>query len=348
MLYKSKNKSVLIGLIIALGYLASCQSIGRGLGSGAVQGVKQEETDKFIADLVNTIVLNARNELLGDTTRQLLDSMLQEVTGRLNTDISKMTTGLRDSLLNEYTTLRLKQLILDLGEGIDSTAGGLRDNLLGARTRLLIARLRNELLGDSTLMAVAGIRDELLGPETQAMVDSLLKASITRISVGFDKEIKPQIKEVLQTTEKSVKQTINYAAWALGILAVVLAVLIALLWRKFSTRRKIMRILTQEIDKIEDQSQYDRLVANINKRTTQDKLEPAFQKILKSDHLYQQSEWKDKDKQLLKTLSEDLEGLIGEDSTAALREKLDQKGLKDHYDSVVRRKPGHSTSDTHP
>jgi len=311
------------------------QKIGKNIGNGVVKGVK--EKDAVVDSMVTGIVSNLRKNALGDSTMQKVDSLLNAVTLKLKNSADSLTNSVRDSLLSEYTALKIKKIVLEAGDGLGTTADELREKLLGSRTKFLIEQMRNDLLGDSTVLAVAKLRNELLGEQTKALVDSLLQSSITTISKGFKDQISPQIKETLKDAEDSVESTVKYIAWILGVLAVVLSLVAAFFWRKFSRRKKIMRILTQEINQIDSQEQYDNLVAKIKERTTKENLETSFQQILKEEQLLKQEEWVDKDKQLLKELTENLHSKLKEEDVESLHKTLEDKGLKDHFQSVQNR-----------
>lgn len=311
------------------------EKVGKNLASGAVKGLEKDKTkiDTLLAGLIS----NLRENVLGDTTKQKVDSLINAVTLKLRHSADSLTTSVRDSLLSEYTALRIKRIVLEAGDGLTTTTGNLREELLGARTQFLIEQLRDDLLGDSTLMAVGAIRNELLGNQTKALVDSLLKSSIATIAKGFKEDISPQIRGTLDDTEESVKGTVKYIAWALGVLVAVLAFVTAFFWRKFSTRKKIMRILTQEINQIGDQEQYDRLTKNIKERTAKENLESTLQEILKEEQLVEQEKWVNKDKQLLKELTDNLKTKLSEKDVQDLHQTLEEKGLKGHMESIQSR-----------
>lgn len=324
-------------LVLVLGtavMMSQCKSVGKKLASGAVLGIKEEQTAEYIENMISKIVSNSRNQLLSDTTTQKIDSLMTQVLFQLKGGLDTMTVSIRDSLLGEYTGLKIKRMLVLAGEGLNITMSELRENLLGARTKILVAQLRTELLGDSTLMAVAALRDELLGPKTKAKIDSLLKSSIETISIGFENDIKPQIKDTLNSAGKTVEKTVSTVSWALGILALVLVGAVAFIWRKFTTRKRIMKILTQEIDAIKDQEQYDQLVKQISQRTKQENVEGSFKKILKQDALYQQEEWANKDKLLLKETIEAMHSKLNEEDLQSITKSLAAKGLEGHLKSV--------------
>lgn len=311
------------------------EKVGKNLASGAVQGLEKDKQkiDTLLAGLISKV----RNNALGDTTKQKVDSLINTLALKLRNSADNLTTSVRDSLLSEYTALRIKRIVLEVGDGLTATSGKLREELLGVRTQFLVEELRNDLLGDSTLLAVRAIKNELLGDQTKALVDSLLKSSIATIARGFKENISPQIQGTLNDTQDTVKGTVKYIAWALGILAVILAAVTALFWRKFSTRKKIMRILTQEINQIGDQEQYDRLTKKIRERTTKENLESSLQEILKEEQLIEQEKWVNKDKQLLKELTANIKTKLSEKDVSDLNRTLEDKGLKDHLESIQSR-----------
>lgn len=311
------------------------QRMGANIGKGVVKGVKSKETE--LDSLVDGIVDKLRENALGVQTTQKVDSLLESVTAKLTDKADGLTQSVRDSLLSEYTALRIKRIVLEAGDGLVTTVDKLREELIGDRTRFLVEQIRADLLGDSTIMAFARVRNELLGNQTKDMVDSLLASSIATIATGFKEKINPQIKDALADTKDTVEGTVKYIAWALGILVALLALVVAFFWRKFSTRKKIMRILTQEINQIDSQEQYDNLVSKIKERTTKENLEGTFQKILKEEKLVGQEEWANKDKLLLKELNERLKNKLSKEEFASIEEKLEEKGLIQHYKSIQNR-----------
>lgn len=316
-------------LLFAASILVSgCRTMGRQIAAGAVEGLKEEQADAFVKETVDKVVAGTRDILLSDETSARIEHMVDSITASLQADLSRMLTALLDDLMGETSAARLDVLIRQAGLNANAIAGDIRDNLMGARTRLLMAGLRDELLGDATSQAMAGLMEQLLGAKTQAMIDALLDASIARVATGLETEIMPQITGAVANTQKSVKSTINYAAWALAILGAVLTIIIALLWRRFTTRTRILRLLTREIDGIPDQRQYDELVGRIRRRATRERLEKSLQSILKAQGLYQQPEWVNKDKQLLLTIA----GHLKDDPQ--LYQRLKEKDLETHFRSV--------------
>ena len=263
MLRQNTNPILFITLIfISVMMMSSCKSMlqkmGANLGKGVVKGVKAKDGE--LDTLVNGIVDNVRKNALGEQTTEKIDSLLEVVTVKLQNKADSLTSSVRDSLLSEYTALKVKRIVLEAGDGLETTASNLREQLIGERTKYLVAQIRSDLLGDSTILAVSRVRNELLGEQTKAMVDSLLASSIATIATGFKDKLSPQIKDTLKDTKKTVEGTVKYVSWALGVLVAVLAIIVAWVWRRFSTRKKIMRILTQEINQIDSQEQYDSLV----------------------------------------------------------------------------------------
>lgn len=311
------------------------QKMGANIGKGVVKGVKSKDAE--LDTLVDGIVDNLRKNALGEQTTEKIDSLIEVVSLKLRNKTDSLTSSVRDSLLSEYTALKIKRIVLEAGDGLEITAGNLREKLLGDRTQLLVAQLREDLLGDSTVLAVSKLRNELLGEQTKLLVDSLLASSIQTISIGFKEKLKPEIKDTLKDTKDTVEGTVKYIAWALGIVATVLGIIIALVWKRFSTRKKIMRILTQEINQIDSQEQYDNLVSKIKERTTEANLETSFQKILKEEMLIDQEEWHNKDKLLLKELNDRLNKQLSSEELDEVYQNLNQKGLGDHYNSLQNR-----------
>ncbi|MEL6558240.1 MAG: hypothetical protein AAFQ94_08655 [Bacteroidota bacterium] len=311
------------------------QKMGANFGKGAVKGVKSKEAQ--LDTLVDGIVDNIRKNALGQQTTEKLDSLIEVVSLKLNNKADSLTSSVRDSLLSEYTALKIKRIVLEAGSGLEITADNLREKLLGDRTQFLVAQLRDDLLGDSTVLAVSNLRNELLGKQTKIMVDSLLASSIATIAKGYKDQLKPEIEDTLRDTKDTVEGTVKYIAWALGIVATVLAIIIALVWRKFSTRKKIMRILTQEINQIDSQEQYDNLVGKIKERTTKENLETSFQKILKEEELINQEKWVNKDQLLLKELNDRLRNKLDNEELDSVYQSLNEKGLGDHYNSLQNR-----------
>lgn len=306
--------------------------IGKRLGAGAVQGIKEERLDSLIEKVVNRIVVGSRNILLSKQTTEQIDALLDSLSQTLVTNIENMTISVRDSLLNEYTTLKVKRFIIGVGGGVTEVGEQLMDELLGKKALDLIIQLRGELLGDSTLMAVGLLRDELLGEKTKALVDSLLVRSIAIIARDFKQKIVPELNQFKSETEKAVKGIARYIAWVLGILGVVLAVVIFLIWRKMSRRTRILSIVTRSIDKIDNQDEYDDLVKRIRAETEQAALEPEFREVLVKDQLLDQKHWIDHE--LLKLVSTAYEKQANEENLVQLKEQMAEKGLLDQFQQL--------------
>lgn len=306
--------------------------IGRQLGAGAVRGIKEERLDSLVENVVNRIVTDTRDILISKQTTEQIDALLDSLSQTLVTNIGNMTIAVRDSLLNEYTTLKVKRFIIGVGGGLTEVVEQLTDELLGNKALELLIQLREELLGDSTLVAVGALRDELLGEKTEALVDSLLVRSIAIIARDFKSKIVPELEQFKADTKKDVEDLAEYIAWVLGILGVVLAVVIFLIWRKMSRRTKILSIVTRSIDKIDDQNEYDDLVKRIRAETEPAALEPEFREVLVEDQLLNQKQWIDHE--LLKLVSTAYEKQASEENLENLKEQLEERNLLDQFEQL--------------
>ncbi len=322
-----------IFLLIGFALLASCSvwnDIGRRAASGAMVGVKNELSDEFLTNLINKIVVETRDSLLSQYTVERLDVMLDSVGRELERTSAEVSGQLIDTLLSEYVQLKIKKLIISTGGAITPVVGEIRDDLLGPKTEFLLGNIRDELLGDSTIQHIARIRNELLGDESRVLMDSLLHQALMRLSYDFKKEFKPEIIDIINKTEESGEKLFRNSIVFLVVLVISLG-FIGFLARRVWNRSRILNILTDEINKIGPQDQYDDLVGRIKKQTISRGLEGTFQKILRSHGLYQQEEWKGLDKRLIDEIT--ATGLT-EKGYEELSEKIKDEKLKAHLRSA--------------
>ena len=279
----------------------SLNDAGKNLSAGAVQGIAEQDTtlQKLVDSIITTLgqsgnrqAVLLRDSLLGNRTRELLEAIEKD----LGQNLTATTVGLRDSLLGPYTRQWLLDLERDLAADLLKTVAGMRDNLLGEETTQRLARLRDQLLGHETGLLVAALRDtllgsnmrtqiallrdELLGPETQNRIDSIVTG------------LTDHLQRVTQEEEGFLKKHITEILWTVGGIIALLLVLGALLMRRERQYKNMLKMLTFQINEIDDMKAYDALTAKIQKDAQRTGLEGKLRSLLADQGLLGAEQWK--------------------------------------------------------
>lgn len=281
----------------------SLNDAGRNLSAGAVQGLSEQDTtlQRLVDSIVTTLGVSGnrqavllRDSLLGERTRALLSALERD----LGTGLTATATGLRDSLLGPHTRQWILNLERDIASDLVATVAGMRDNLLGegtvnrleilrnrllgTETAILIAALRDSALGPGMREQIALLRDELLGPETRSRVDSMVQS------------LTDHLQRVTQEEESFLKKHITEILWTVGGIIALLLVLGALLMRREKQYKEMLKLLTFQINEIDDTGAYDRLTAQIQKDAQRTGLEKRLRQLLADQGLLGEDQWKNR------------------------------------------------------
>lgn len=258
----------------------------------------------------------ATDTVLNNMVRDFTANWLQQADAGLQKMLANAKTSLTDDQLKNYVTeLVSKDLALALNQLLDQLSYKLRspefkNNLADLR---LFLDLQLDTLSRSATRGAIGVLSDSLLPKINLLLDKVV--------------------EERDKTQRGVTSIV----WVvlIGIVAILLiGFLVRALYIKLKYQ-KMLKVITTEVDKIDSQAVYDRLVHNVSEKMKAEGLEKILRKdILDDQGLINQPEWKDKDAQVLRVLVEELkESNLPE---AQIKEKLQEKGLEEHFESVKR------------
>jgi hypothetical protein len=349
---------------VALLGTSSCKAVEKAVERGIRQGrtTLQEESDSLqilTADITEAAIRSAMTTLADDQLQGairadlqvLLDSILQQFGDSLHVTSEELITDLlgtqTDSLLNQ----RLGTIATALLASYAELEPEIRQSLQQILTEDLnggLAGILNNLLGQlNTPETYATI--EALRMELARQVDSLLLSSLGATARYTDVLIVPQVEdladrvEVISTdTEQKASNLIwKIVAGGAALLFIAGMIRLYLQQRKY---REMVKVFTANIDTIEQQTTYDKLVMRISEEMKKRDLEPSLREILEEQDLIEQPEWEDKDHQVMQLLisqlkeSAESEAVDRETWTNALFEKAKSLDLENHLKSMIKRK----------
>lgn len=332
--------------LLLLSTLSNCNVFPKAKNSlrdALSEGIQQARIDSLLqasADSVLNVVLKSErfgqlrrewgavlqqtSDSIYSTTDTVLNSMVRDFTTdwlqQADQGVQKMLanakTSLTDDQLKNYITeLVSKDLALALSQLIDQLSSKLRspefkNNL--ADLRLFLDRQLDTLSRSATRGAIAVLSDSLL----------------PRIDLLLDKVVEERDK-----TQRGVTSIV----WVIlvgGVAVLLIGFLMRALYIKLRYQ-KMLKLITTEVDKIDSQAVYDRLVHNVSEKMKAEGLEKILRKdILDEQGLINQPEWKDKDSQVLRVLVEEMKQ--SDQPEAQIKEKMKQSGLEEHFESVKR------------
>lgn len=348
-------------LLISLG---ACNFMQKAV-DGGVEGLSDNEAEleALIAQLSQAAVRSALTEMASDThytaLREQLGGMTDDLLQRFGDSLNASSQQLVENLMGEQTGLLLDARLTGIREQLRLAVADARGEVLHedvvrmlqrilqeeARTamQVLLNTLRQELDSDATAETLSGLRAVL-----QEQVDSLIQHSLTATGAGYDLAIMPRMEDLLervQTVGQGTKKDATDLVWLvlLGIASLVVlgGLVYQFVWRY--RYKEMLKIMTRNIDQIEEQPIYDRLVQRIRTDMTTRDLEDPLRDILEEQKLLIQPEWEDKDQRVLKLLAEELAkanqggNQSWEDITKTLFRKAKEIGLADHLNSVLTR-----------
>lgn len=331
MLFKSLDKSLEDTAIrLENRYDINLDSIAKGLGKNLVRGA----TAEFSSDTSKRNL----NEALGNILLQFSDSLAL---------IIEETKG---SLLNEDTDRLVNARIENLGRTlkieVEKLLGGKPEEQINALIDGIIDRITSE----ETMGNLRKLRNELLGDELKALTDSLVRSAVRNavdeLARGYDEKLKGKLDNKLDDVEKIKEDAVKdirkilYLAGGIGVLLISLA---AYFYFRARRNRDTLKVLTNEIDRIDERAMYDKLVGRIHKAMSERGLEKHLAETLKEQNLYQQPQWLDKNKQILdliirsveeapdeQTKKELLEGMLKQAEKSGIRDELNQVFVKEN------------------
>ena len=290
--YVSK-KVLLIGICAVL--CSSCSmfnQIGENAGDGFGKGLSPhlETMGESAIDGLKTGIDNAQFDMLIDSLVHRLSDSLGVGASLVREELfgdstAQNVAGIRDSLFGEQAQVQLRLMV-----------SGVMEELLGERTRREVGVMRDELFGEALRLNLIGIRDELTGPETEERLAALARAFVYEISSSYADTLRPLIREDIEYTAEETKGVFSWLRKNIqGIIYVfgaVVAALIGVIWyfrrknKQSSLKRdkneQIVKIITKEIEGLREVNPqlYDRMTTQIQRQTTDEKVEMELREIL--------------------------------------------------------------------
>lgn len=280
-LFEGDYMRCLVALLFLTLFCFSCSSldnVGRNAGAGTLEELIAKR-DSF-ALLTGALARSARDTLLApETTRRLafvLDSLLSTVNGQTRL----LATGLRDTLAGAYTREWLLDLERNLLLELNRSASTLRSDLLGDRTRTMVAALREELIGPAAASEVLALRNQVLDSTLQMYLDSMAYRTMAAIGRSYKDNIQPVLDQQLDSQKSWLERNVPIVMWTgAGIIAGLL-VLAGFIFMRNRRNRKTLELVTHQIHNIPNREAYDELTHRIQNKSQEMGLEPHLRTIL--------------------------------------------------------------------
>lgn len=358
-----KSTFAFLMTILILSIFSSCN-----VGKKILKEFSKNETElqEKIGGLAQAAVKDAMIELNKDSNflvlRSNLDTLLDSLFLNAKPDLDAALSGIPDSLLGDKTDALIKARMATISASLYVTLDSLKNSLTDEQfsnffKKLikeqiqndltgLIVSLRAELFSDKTVESIATFRKKI-----QGQMDSLLGDAIIRVSNEADSVLFPRIHDVLDRVDgfkDDSKKILNGVL--LGIAGLLLLATILYFWRQsvkrakeskinekeFKQHKQIVSIITRNIDKIENQKIYDKVVGQINKEMLATGLESKLRKVLEEEGLDHQPEWEQKDHAVLQLLLEEIKSAKPEEQDKIIG-KAKELDLGDHLKSILKK-----------
>ena len=295
------------------------------------------EVDSLAETASAAAVAGAIDQLVTDSTK--IQTALGSVLQQLQDSVKATIVDLKFNVLDEDLDSLIDERIESAGASLRLQLDSVLLSVDGEVDRMLdnaIDKIKNVISIDQLRAA----RDTLLGSEMQALTDSLIASAVrtamSEIQQGYQVNLEPEIDETLKKTEEALADARNqivYIIIAIAIAVVVVAAIIYYIKRQSNRHKDTVGVLSQAIDKIPDQGQYDELIGRIKNDIQQKGLRQHLDGLLKKENLYQQSEWANKNLlgTIVKTVKDAPEGTSREDLMKQIEENVKNAGQETEY-----------------
>ncbi len=273
----------LLAAIICLSGCVNFKEIGSDLGEGLSGSL--EGKDSLFASIGGNITKGAADSVINERISRNISLMLDSVVTNFSAVSKRELSFLIDSLLGEYVALRLQ----NAGRSFEQELANLPDDLLGARTSLLVRNLRDDLIGDTTALRLAVLRNELLGAQTSGLVDSLIASALSTVLFKYQ-DSRTMLREDLNFVQRNATSILITA----GIVIAALIIIAGIIFFKKRKLEKVTEVLSMQIHNIPDQKLYDELTSRIQQKAKENKVEPQLREILAEQGILGKESWNSK------------------------------------------------------
>lgn len=352
-----KRHSLLqVALVAALACSISACSI---LKKNLDRSLNDPRLEQRLSELTTTIVDKTLQQMGQDTTLAPLKAQLAEVLDSLQLTADMTSQQLIENLLGartkELVQIQLDSVRQQLRMALSHTGTFLETDVANFIQRRVLLQLelslQNWLNTLRRSLADAEMEQSLnqFRRYLTAELDTLMWYSSASLAKQMDSLIVPRLDSLFldlntfsQDTEKKASNLL--AKILLGVAGLLLLGMLVyqFLWK--NRYRRMLEIVTKEIDQITEQETYDELVGNVKKELAQANLRKPMDQLLEKQRLLKQPEWQEKDQQVVQLLIKELQKQAPkppeqqEEVIKELEKAAEEKGLREHLLSILRRK----------
>ena len=243
-------KTIIISALVIL--LAGCnlEQMGKNLGRGVASGVESR---------ADSIALRAVQGVDLGLSESELRAYIASITDTVGLSLKQELAGIRQELLGDSTRLLVGAIRSELlGAATREQVQLLIDHALANQLRGNLLSIRNELLGDSLGMLLGNVRDELTGPILQANVALIAEALLTEVAESYVEKLRPAIRadigfagDQVNKTGQGLSRTIKSVLWAVGVIIAGLIALVAYFRMNRNKHKELIEMLTHRIEKLQ-------------------------------------------------------------------------------------------------
>lgn len=244
------SKSIIVSALVILFAGCNLEQMGKNLGRGVASGVESR---------ADSIALRAVQGVDLGLSESELRAYIASITDTVGLSLKQELAGIRQELLGDSTRLLVGAIRSELlGAATREQVQLLIDHALANQLRGNLLSIRNELLGDSLGMLLGNVRDELTGPILQANVALIAEALLTEVADSYVEKLRPAIQDDIRFARDQVNQTgqglsrtIKSVLWAVGVIIAGLIALVAYFRMNRNKHKELIEMLTHRIEKLQ-------------------------------------------------------------------------------------------------
>lgn len=244
------SKSIIVSALVILFAGCNLEQMGKNLGRGVASGVESR---------ADSIALRAVQGVDLGLSESELRAYIASITDTVGLSLKQELAGIRQELLGDSTRMLVGAIRSELlGAATREQVQLLIDHALANQLRGNLLSIRNELLGDSLGMLLGNVRDELTGPILQANVALIAEALLTEVADSYVEKLRPAIQDDIRFARDQVNQTgqglsrtIKSVLWAVGVIIAGLIALVAYFRMNRNKHKELIEMLTHRIEKLQ-------------------------------------------------------------------------------------------------
>jgi hypothetical protein len=242
-------------------------TIGRKVSAAILHELTKKESRLRIDSLLSSASDRAKSELPG-----LTDSLF-------NKDVIAWLSTAREKVTGEELNHDIDQIVESLLGKTKRGASEMEENLKDSFKNYLVT-----VLNDSVKHKIEIMRDALIGDKADTLLKRAVRDALQELVNGYRDKVHPLLKQDLNLLEKN-------AGWILIMVLAVALIIIGFMWWNRWRYIRLLTIVTEQIQEIEDQKLYDSLTLKINQVSTNANLDKKLNSHL-SKHKLTEDDWK--------------------------------------------------------